>query len=132
MTRVLRAILAELARPDDQGRDWYAWLTAQAGHALLGVAMAGAWIMAGGAALTAWLVVALGYGGAKELPDLRRAPSWRTARDCLRDWLFVAGGAALAATLATGSALYWLALAAIAAGLSIGTYQRARRAYIGV
>ena len=69
MTRVLRAILAELARPDDQGRDWYGWLTAQAGHALLGVVLAGAWIMAGGAALTAWIVVGLVYALAKELPD---------------------------------------------------------------
>ncbi|UXQ89163.1 hypothetical protein [Synechococcus phage MinM1] len=126
--RVLRAILAELARPDDQGRDWYGWLTAQAGHALLGVVLAGAWVTAGGDALTAWLVVGIAYALAKELPDYAIAPGWRTARDCLRDALFVSGGAGLAATLAAGSALFWLALGAIAAGLTIGTYQRAARA----
>ena len=128
MTRVVRAILAELRRPDDQGRDWYGWLTAQSGHALLGVAMAGAWVQAGGDPLTAWIVVGLVYAAVKELPDYVVSPGWRTARDCLRDALFVSGGAGLAATLATGSALFWLALAAIAAGLSIGTYQRAARA----
>ena len=128
MTPVLRAIARELARPDDQGANWYAWLTAQSGHALLGVAMAGAWVSAGGAALTAWIVVGVVYALAKELPDYAISPGWRTARDCLRDALFVSGGAGLAATLATGSALYWLALAAIAAGLAIGTYQRAARA----
>ena len=128
MTPVIRAILAELARPDDQGRDWYGWLTAQSGHALLGVALAGAWMQAGGDPLTAWIVVGLVYAVAKELPDYAVAQSWRAARDCLRDALFVAGGAGLAATLATGSPLFWLALAAIAAGLAIGTYQRAARA----
>ena len=128
MTRVIRAIARELARPDDQGANWYGWLTAQSGHALLGVAMAGAFIMAGGAALTAWVVVGVGYATAKELPDYVVSPAWRTARDCLRDALFVSGGAGLAATLAAGSALYWLALGAIAAGLAIGTYQRAARA----
>jgi len=128
MTRVIRAILAELARPDDQGRDWYGWLTVQAGHALLGVALAGAWVQAGGNALAAWIVVGVVYAVAKELPDYAVAPGWRAARDCLRDALFVSGGAGLAATLATGSALFWLALAAIAAGLAIGTYQRAARA----
>ena len=128
MTRVVGAILRELARPDDQGASWYGWLTAQSGHALLGVAMAGAWIMAGGDPLTAWIVVGLVYALAKELPDYAISPGWRTARDCLRDALFVSGGAGLAATLAAGSALYWLALAAIAAGLAIGTYQRAARA----
>lgn len=128
MTRVVRAILRELALPDDQGASWYAWLTAQAGHALLGVVLAGVWVSAGGAALTAWIVVGLVYALAKELPDYASAPGWRTARDCLRDALFVSGGAGLAATLAAGSALYWLALGAIAAGLAIGTYQRAARA----
>ena len=128
MTRVLRAIAAELARPDDQGQDWYGWLTAQSGHALLGVALAGACVQAGGDALTAWVVVGVVYALAKELPDYAISPGWRTARDCLRDALFVSGGAGLAATLATGSALFWLALAAIAAGLAIGTYQRAARA----
>jgi hypothetical protein len=128
MTRVVRAILAELRRPDDQGRDWYGWLTAQAGHALLGVVLAGAWVQAGGDALAAWVVVGLVYAVAKELPDYAVAQSWRTARDCLRDALFVSGGAGLAATLATGSPLFWAALAAIAAGLAIGTYQRAARA----
>ena len=128
MTRVIRAILRELARPDDQGANWYGWMTAQAGHALLGVCFASAWIMAGGAALTAWVVMGIGYAAAKELPDYVVSPGWRTARDCLRDALFVSGGAGLAATLATGSALFWLALAAIAAGLAIGTYQRAARA----
>lgn len=127
MTPVVRAILRELARPDDQGANWYAWLTAQSGHALLGVAMAGAWIMAGGAALAAWIVVGIVYALAKELPDYAVAPSWRTARDCLRDALFVSGGAGLAATLAAGSVWFWLALGAIAAGLTIGTYQRAAR-----
>lgn len=127
MTRVVRAIARELARPDDQGRDWYAWLTAQAGHALLGVVMAGAWIIAGGDALTAWVVVGVVYALAKELPDYAVAPGWRMARDCLRDALFVSGGAGLAATLAAGSAWFWLALGAIAAGLIIGTYQRAAR-----
>jgi hypothetical protein len=128
MIRVIRAILAELARPDDQGRDWYGWLTAQAGHALLGVVAAGAWIMAGGDVLAAWISVGLVYALAKEVPDYLSAPSWRTARDSLRDALFVSGGAGLAATLAAASALFWLALAALAVGLALGTYQRAARA----
>jgi len=128
MTRVVRAILAELRRPDDQGADWYGWLTAQSGHALLGVALAGAGIMAGAAPLAAWIVVGVAYAVVKELPDYAVSPGWRAARDSLRDALFVAGGAGLAATLAAGSALFWAALAAIAAGLAIGTYQRAARA----
>lgn len=130
MIRVIRAMLRELARPDDQGRDWYGWLTAQAGHALLGVVLVGTWVAAGGAPLTAWTVVGVAYALVKELPDYATAPSWRTVRDCLRDALFVAGGAGLAAAIAAGSSLYWLALAGVVAGLAIGTYQRARRAFI--
>lgn len=128
MIRVLRAILAELARPDDQGRDWYAWATAQCGHALLGAILAGVGVMLGQPALTVWLVVSIGYGIGKELPDYASAPGWAAARDSLRDALFVAGGAGLAVTLAAGSPWFWTALAAIVCGLAVGTYQRAARA----
>lgn len=128
MMRVLRAILAELARPDDQGRNWYAWLTAQAGHALVGVMAAGAAVMAGAPPLLVWLFVSVGYGVGKELPDYALDPGWRSLRDSIRDALFVAGGAGMAAALVAGSAWFWPAQAAVAAGLAIGAYQRAARA----
>lgn len=128
MTRVLRAIKAELKRPDDQGASWYGWLTAQCGHALLGSMVAGGAVMLGAPGLAAWLAISVLYGLGKELPDYISAPSWRNARDCIRDALFVSGGAGMAVTLAAGSAWVWLALGAVVGGLAIGTYQRAARA----
>ena len=126
--RVLRLIVDELSRPDDQGADWYAWATVQAGHALLGTMMAAAGLLLGQPALTVLLAVALGYGLLKELPDLAAQPGWRMARDCLRDWLFVAGGAGLAVALHQNSPWAWVAMGAIASGLIIGVVQRARAA----
>lgn len=125
MIAAWRTVARELARPDDQGRDWYAWGTAQLAHAAIGVALAGAACLAGLAPVTAALVAGGGYAVAKELPDLLRAPGWRTARDCLRDALFVAGGAAVAAALHAGSvpAFAW-AVAAVLIGLAVGVYQR--------
>ena len=131
MTRVIRAIYDELRRPDDQGVYWYGWLTAQAGHALLGLFFAAGAVMLGAPGLAAWVVVSLIYGLVKEVPDYAQAPGWRTLRDCLRDWLFVVGGAGVAATLYAGSGWFWAALASVVAGLAIGTYQRAARALAG-
>jgi hypothetical protein len=126
MIEVVRAVLASLAQPDDQGRDWYAWGASQLAHAAIGVALAGIGIMAGLPAYTAAALAALGYGLAKEVPDFFRAPGWRTARDCLRDALFVAGGTFVAAALAAGSPVeFGAALAAVITGLSLGVYQRA-------
>jgi hypothetical protein len=126
--QLLLIILAELARPDDQGTNWYAWATAQCGHALLGAMMAAFGLLLGQPALAVWLVVGVAYALIKELPDYAIAPGWRAARDSLRDALFVAGGAGLAAALYAQSAWAWVAMAAIAAGLIIGVMQRARAA----
>jgi hypothetical protein len=128
MTRVIRAIRDELRRPSDQGRDWYGWLTAQAGHSLLGLLITAAAVMFGAPGLAAWAAVSAVYGLVKEVPDYAMSPSWRTLRDCLRDWLFVLGGAGVAVTLHAGSGWFWAALASVAAGLVVGTYQRAARA----
>lgn len=132
MSRTLRLILAELGKPDDQGVDFYAWLTAQSGHALLGLLLAGLAVMVGLPAIAAWVIVAINYALIKELPDFALQPGWRAARDGLRDWLFVAGGALAAVTLHAGSSLgFGLAVTSIVAGLAIGTYQRAERAING-
>ncbi len=128
MIRVIRAIRDELRRGDDQGRDWYGWLTAQAGHGLLGLLITAAFVMAGLPGLLVWAAVSAVYGLVKEVPDYAMSRSWRTLRDCLRDWLFVTGGAGVAATLAAGSGWFWAALASVVAGLAVGTYQRAARA----
>lgn len=37
---LLSRVLRELERPDDQGKDWYGWVTNQMSHALLGVVVA--------------------------------------------------------------------------------------------
>jgi hypothetical protein len=128
VTRVIRAIYDELRRPDDQGVYWYGWLTVQAAHALLGLFFTAAAVMLGAPGAAAWGAVSLIYGLVKEVPDYAQAPSWRNARDCLRDWLFVVGGAGVAATLHAASLWFWAAMLAVIAGLAIGTYQRAARA----
>jgi hypothetical protein len=124
-----RRIVAALGRPGDQDGDWYAWGTVQVAHAGIGVALAGLGILAG---LAPWLAAALAaalYGWGKEVRDLLQEPTWRIARDSLRDWLFVAGGCAVAAALSTGSgAAFAVALGLILIGLAIGVYQRAASA----
>lgn len=126
MSAVWRRVLASLAVPDDQGNDWFSWGAVQLAHAAIGVALAGLCIVAGLAPGLAAIVSALGYGAAKEIPDLMRVPTWRTARDSLRDALFVAGGACVAASLAAGSAVgFGVSLGAVVIGLAIGVYQRA-------
>jgi hypothetical protein len=130
VTRVARAILAELRRPDDQGASWYGWATAQAGHALLGLFLSAAAVMLGAPAVATWVVVSIFYALIKEVPDYAMAPSWRAARDCLRDWLFVVGGSGAAVTLHAASPWFWPAMLAVIVGLAIGTYQRAARALV--
>jgi hypothetical protein len=34
---IIEKILEELSKPDDQGRDWYGWVTNQTGHITIGV-----------------------------------------------------------------------------------------------
>jgi hypothetical protein len=87
--------------------------------------------MGGLPGLLVWVAVSAVYGLVKEVPDYAQSPGWRTLRDCLRDWLFVVGGAGVAATLHAGSGWFWAALASVVAGLAIGTYQRAARALAG-
>ncbi len=126
MWELWRRILADLGRPDDQGRDWYAWGTVQVAHAGIGVALAGLLLAFGAAPWSGALFAALAYGLGKEMRDYRQARGWRTARDCLRDSLFVAGGCTIAAALHTHSAAgLAVALAAVVLGLAVGVYQRA-------
>ncbi len=128
MIVTLRLILAELNTPSAQRDHWFLWCAAQMAHALIGAALAGAflfWL----APAQAFAAAALGYALAKEVPDFFRAPSWANARDCVQDALFVTAGAALAVAIAGGhAALFAVAVVGCAVGLFWGAAVRLKGA----
>ncbi len=90
-----RRILAELLRPDAQPRDWYGWLTNQAGHAaLVGQPAALALMIAGVPAWATTAIVAVAYLLVWE----RLIQRGRDLADSLTDTVSVGAGAALLAT----------------------------------
>jgi cobalamin synthase len=92
---VSRRILAELLRPDAQPRDWYGWLTNQAGHAaLVGQPAALALMIAGVPAWASAAIVAAVYLALWERL-IQRGRDWA---DSLTDTASVGAGAALLAT----------------------------------
>ena len=126
--KTLRLILDELNTPSAQRDQWFLWCAAQMAHALIGVALAGAFMFWLSPAW-AFAATALGYALAKEVPDFRRAPSWATARDCVQDALFVAAGAALAVAIEGGHVTLFLAVVfAAAIGLAWGAAVRLKGA----
>lgn len=78
---ILTSIVSQLRVPDDQGNDWYAWASNQCSHSLLGV-------LIGLCFPAAALVVVLAVSVAKELADIYRMPTLRTARDSAQDMIF--------------------------------------------
>lgn len=87
-----RRVLEELLRPDAQPRDWYGWLTNQAGHAaLVGQPAALALMIAGVPAIWTGLVAYVVYLVVWER-IVQRGRDWS---DSLTDALSVGLGAAL-------------------------------------
>lgn len=119
MSGVIRTILAELERADDQGRDWYGWATNQLGHAFGYMAIAT--VVAALWAPDAGTLVAIGLAVAKELFDGFRTDNRQGWKDCAVDLFFSATGAAL---VAFGTAWDLIALAAMAAALVAGIVKR--------
>lgn len=97
-------------------------------HGFIGAALTGALIVLGMGAWLSAAVVALVYGGGKEVPDALRVPTWRTARDSLHDALFVTAGALLTAAVALDlGAVFCVAALAVAVGLAWGVAVRLAR-----
>ena len=93
-----RRILEELLRPDAQPRDWYGWLTNQAGHAaLVGQPAALALMIAGVPGDAVPAIVAVAYLLLWERL-IQRGRDWA---DSLTDTAAVGAGAALLATAVT-------------------------------
>ncbi|MCM0018910.1 MAG: hypothetical protein NBV67_02855 [Tagaea sp.] len=82
---IVSKALAELERPDDQGRDWYGWTTNQLGHAFgyMAIAMVFGPLIAGGGAII------------KEATDGLRADTAAGWRDSAADLFFSGCGVAL-------------------------------------
>ena len=119
----LRVILAELATPSAQRDSWFVWGAGQMAHALLGAVLAGGLFIL--PPLAAFLVAALGYAAAKEVPDFLKARTWANARDCTQDALFVTAGAALAVAIAGAhERLFLVAMIAAGIGLWLGVSAR--------
>jgi len=131
MVNVWALVVSSLATPDDQGEDWYGWITNQFAHALLGVFIGGLALLLGGGwfwALTLNTIVS----GAIETWDLTRVAkdSWRTLRDSIQDFAFWLSGSLLAIAVFYNN----LVLFSVAVGLVIGLaasgiWPRAIRAY---
>lgn len=123
MKNLIRTILTELERADDQGRDWYGWATNQLGHAFgymaIATVVAAIWMPLAG------VLVAIGLAVAKELYDGLRTDNRQGWRDCAADLFFSAAGAAL---VAFGTAWDLIALGGIAAALAAGIFKRIREA----
>lgn len=120
----LTAILKELERPDDQGRDWYGWATNQMSHGLLGVAGV-AVIMAAVVPFVA-LGIVLALAATKEGYDLAKGGRFK---DSVQDFAFQSLGGVLALALMTQDQVAaWAAVSVFSLGLLGGVIPRARRA----
>lgn len=86
-------VLLELARPDDQGRDWYGWVTNQMSHVTLGMLVTVFAILhLKFNPLTPIFILATG----KEIYDLNNGG---TFKDSFNDWVFMIVGGVLADAL---------------------------------
>jgi hypothetical protein len=120
----LRLVLAELARPDAQRDNWFAWAAGQTAHAMIGAVLAGAMLFFL-PAIWAFLAAAMGYAMLKEVPDFLQDRTWANARDCTQDALFVAVGAALAVAIrGDHERLFIVAVGAAVIGLGLGVWAR--------
>lgn len=121
MARTRLTVWHDLLIPDNQRRDWYGWLTNQAGHALL-VGFPLAW--AAGFILPASIIplsVALTYFIIWELLIQRS----RDVEDSLMDTLNVLAGASILSGTHSLTLPIWYAL------LFAGSYTRWRRQHHG-
>ena len=118
---VIRLIIAELSRADDQRHDWYAWVTNQLAHGVVGMAAAAALLASGmapcavpvWAALVYWTVWECAWQGGRD-PD-----------DSLSDASHVAAGSLFAAALAAaGPAAAMVMLVPWGLLLAIGIIRR--------
>jgi hypothetical protein len=128
--KLLRAIAAELARPDDQGVDWYAWATNQLSHLAVAL-LATALLLSLGLDATTATLTTVSLATIKEIADLLAGSpdEWRALRDSLRDWVFMALGAVLIYTVTHHLDAWTLCAAATALALiASGILPRARRA----
>ena len=105
---------AEINTPSAQD-GWYAWASNQAGHAVIGAALACVLILAGGAGWYAWLFGVASYTLWKEFNDVHRGGD---RRDGLTDVLFFALGC-------LHMVVDWWPVVAVA-GLGVGVVLRLR------
>ena len=122
----LTAILKELERPDDQGRDWYGWATNQMSHGLLGVA--GVAVIMGVVLPFVALGIVLALAATKEGYDLAKGGRFK---DSVQDFAFQSLGGVLALALMTQDQIAaWATVGIFTLGLLGGVIPRARRALI--
>ena len=122
--KIITALLKELERPDDQGRDWYGWATNQMSHGLLGAAGV-AVIMAAVVPFVA-LGIVLALAATKEGYDLAKGGRFK---DSVQDFAFQSLGGVLALALMTQDQVAaWAAVSVFSLGLLGGVIPRARRA----
>ena len=122
----LTAILKELERPNDQGRDWYGWATNQMSHGLLGVA--GVAVIMGVVLPFVALGIVLALAATKEGYDLAKGGRFK---DSVQDFAFQSLGGVLALALMTQDQIAaWATVGAFTLGLLGGVIPRARRALI--
>jgi hypothetical protein len=131
MVNVWALVASSLASPDDQGEDWYGWITNQLGHAMLGVTLGGVVLLLGGGWFWAVTINTI-LTGAVETWDLLQSPrdDWPSFRDSLQDLSFWLLGALLAIALFNNSIAMFLTVVALSLALAItGIWPRAIRAY---
>lgn len=78
---MIKLIIAELGRPDDQGRDWYGWASNQLSHAFIGLVLA----------IHFGFVASVATACLKELIDLIKKPA--SIMDSVTDVVFWSLGA---------------------------------------
>lgn len=131
MVNVWALVVSSLSSPDDQGNNWYGWITNQFSHALLGVLIGGSVLLLDGGwywALTLNIVVS----GAIETWDMTSAPQdgWRTLRDSIQDFSFWLSGGLIAIGLYHNNSALFSVAVGLVTGLAVsGIWPRAIRAY---
>jgi len=131
MVNVWAILTISLGTPDDQGKDWYGWITNQLGHAMLGLIFGGAILLAGGGWVGA-IVGNLVLAAIKEIYDLskKNTDKWAAIRDSIQDLFFWIIGSLLAVAVFYGSIATFAVVFASFIGLAAsGIWPRAIRAY---
>lgn len=127
MFEIVRRILVELMRPDNQNSDWLAWASNQLSHAFIGSILTSTALLFNYNVWSSVLTATLFYVLIKEFPDFLRDPRWATARDSTQDSLFVFGGALIIAAVSLSQIwIFAFALVAVVTGLFMGVWQRAK------